>query len=46
MRKPWGWGAYDTWSRRRTVSDLILITYFDAFKGALFSQLEGEDARP
>ena len=30
-----GWGAYDVWTRRRTVADLILLTYFDAFKSEL-----------
>ena len=30
-----GWGSGDLWSRRRTVLDLIVLTYFDPLKEAL-----------
>ena len=34
-----GWGSGDTWSRRRTVADLILLTYYDPFKEELLNQI-------
>ena len=32
----WGWGLFDTWTRKRTVSDLVLLVYYEPFKRELF----------
>ena len=40
----WGWGQYDTWTRRRTVLDLIRLTYYEAFKTELLRDAAGDEA--
>jgi hypothetical protein len=35
-----GWGAYNVWSRRRTVLDLIVLVYYEPFKAELLRRLD------